>query len=154
MEWNGVVTLLEEKRQRADMNSSGTSKDDVCDIVCYDSEKIRKLQGRVQEEEVQGMAQMFKALSDPTRMKMAWLLDEGGELCVCDMSILTKQSIATASHHLRLMKSLGIATSRKEGKNVFYSLADHHIRTLIRMTLEHMREEHCHEDTGAGENRS
>ncbi|UHA74956.1 ArsR/SmtB family transcription factor [Paenibacillus sp. 481] len=123
-----------------------TAKDDVCEIVCYDAEKINALKGRVYDHEVQGMAQMFKALSDPTRMKMACLLDEGEELCVCDMAILTGQSIATTSHHLRLMRSLGIAKSRKEGKNVFYSLNDHHIRMLIQMTLEHLREEHC-EDT-------
>lgn len=118
-------------------------QDEVCEIVCYDLEKIQSLQGRVDEPEVQDMAKIFKALSDPTRMKMATYLDLGDELCVCDVAFLTGQSIATTSHHLRLMKTLGIAKSRKEGKNVFYSLMDHHIRTLIRMTQEHMREEHC-----------
>ncbi|WP_028544708.1 ArsR/SmtB family transcription factor [Paenibacillus taiwanensis] len=121
------------------------TQQDVCELVCYDLAKINTLKGRVVEHEVSSMAQMFKALSDPTRMKMAVYLDEGEELCVCDMAVLTGHSIATTSHHLRLMKSLGIAKSRKEGKNVFYSLTDHHIRMLIRMTQEHMREEHCHD---------
>lgn len=120
-------------------------KDDVCEIVCYDAEKVQSLKGLVQDDEVSRMAQMFKALSDPTRMKMAAYMDKGEELCVCDMALLTGQSIATTSHHLRLMKNLGIAKSRKEGKNVFYTLTDHHIRTLVRMTEEHMREEHCHD---------
>lgn len=126
-------------------------KDDVCEIVYYDIVKINALKGRVGDEEVQGMAQIFKALSDPTRVKMACLLDEGEELCVCDMAILTDQSIATTSHHLRVMKNLGIAKSRKSGKNVFYTLCDHHIRTLVRMTLEHFREEHCHDNAEHGE---
>lgn len=128
------------------IQSHTLDKEDVCEIVCYDAVKINALKGRVEDNEVQGMAQMFKALSDPTRMKMACLLDEGEELCVCDMAILTGQSIATTSHHLRVMKNLGIAKSRKDGKNVFYTLSDHHIRLLVRMTLEHLREEHCHDD--------
>ncbi|MBD8499857.1 ArsR/SmtB family transcription factor [Paenibacillus arenosi] len=119
------------------------SNNEVCEIVCYDAEKISALKHTVDDKEAQGMAQLFKALSDPTRMKMAMYLDKGDELCVCDMAILTGHTIATTSHHLRLMRSLGIAKSRKEGKNVFYSLHDHHIRLLVRMTLEHMREEHC-----------
>lgn len=119
--------------------------EDACEIVCYDEQKIAALKGRIDDSEVQDMAKMFKALSDPTRMKMAAYLDQGEELCVCDVAILTGQSIATTSHHLRLMKSLGIAKSRKEGKNVFYSLTDHHIRILIRMTQEHLREEDCHD---------
>lgn len=127
-----------------DLTSPHTNED-VCEIVCYDEEKIAALKGQVDDSEVQDMAKMFKALSDATRMKMAAYLDQGEELCVCDVAILTGQSIATTSHHLRLMKSLGIAKSRKEGKNVFYSLTDHHIRTLIRMTQEHMREEDCHD---------
>ena len=122
-----------------------STNEDVCEIICYDAEKIDSLKGLVDDSEVHDMAKMFKALSDPTRMKMAAYLDKGEELCVCDVAILTGQSIATTSHHLRLMKSLGIAKSRKEGKNVFYSLTDHHIRTLIQMTQEHMREEDCHD---------
>ena len=122
-----------------------SAQDDMCEVICYDAEKIQSLQGTVDDNEVADMAKIFKALSDPTRVKMASYLDQGGELCVCDVAILTGQSTATTSHHLRLMRSLGIAKSRKEGKNVFYSLTDHHIRTLIRMTQEHMREEHCHD---------
>ncbi|WP_234404802.1 ArsR/SmtB family transcription factor [Paenibacillus bouchesdurhonensis] len=104
-----------------------------------------ELRESLNEEDISGMAQMFKALSDPNRMKIAYLLQQKEELCVCDVASILNSSVATASHHLRLLRQMDITKSRKEGKNVFYSLKDHHIQTLITMTLEHQKEKNCHE---------
>ncbi|WP_055105444.1 ArsR/SmtB family transcription factor [Paenibacillus ihumii] len=103
------------------------------------------LRNSLNEQDIIGMAQMFKALSDPNRMKIAYLLQQKEELCVCDVASILGSSVATASHHLRLLKQINITKSRKEGKNVFYSLKDHHIQTLITMTLEHQKEKNSPE---------
>ncbi|MEF2968976.1 metalloregulator ArsR/SmtB family transcription factor [Paenibacillus sp. M1] len=119
--------------------------DEVCEQHCGDSARTDWLQGEFREDDILGMAQIFKALSDPNRVKIACLLLQEQECCVCDIASVLGASIATASHHLRQLKLMGIAKSRKDGKNVFYSLKDHHIETLITMTLEHQKERNEHE---------
>ena len=121
------------------MNSP--SGPEVCDTFCPASaEKVAQLKQGLSDEDAAGMADIYKALSDPTRVKVAYMLDQGGELCVCDIAEVLGSSVATASHHLRTLKNKHIAKSRKEGKNVYYSLKDDHIRTLLHMTLEHQKE--------------
>ncbi|OAB47763.1 ArsR/SmtB family transcription factor [Paenibacillus antarcticus] len=117
-----------------------TSNDDICEVTCTNPDIINQLQIIIQEDEILGMVDIFKALADPTRMKIAFMLDRAHELCVCDVAAVLGSSMATTSHHLRTLKTMNIASSRKEGKNVIYSLKDDHIRTLIQMTLEHQRE--------------
>ncbi|AJS60786.1 ArsR/SmtB family transcription factor [Paenibacillus sp. IHBB 10380] len=114
--------------------------EEVCEVTSVDTHKTVQLQKTINEEEILGMVDMFKALSDPTRMKIAYMLDQAQELCVCDVAAVLGSSMAATSHHLRTLKNLDITMSRKEGKNVYYSLKDDHIRILIQMTLEHQRE--------------
>lgn len=111
-----------------------------CESYCPSTDKVHRLKRDISEEDVAGMAEIFKALADPTRVKVAYMLDREGELCVCDVAEVLGSSTATASHHLRTLKNKHIAKSRKEGKNVYYSLKDDHIRTLLHMTLEHQKE--------------
>ncbi|WP_223069333.1 ArsR/SmtB family transcription factor [Paenibacillus caui] len=127
------------------MDTSVKTNEELCDVYCVHDEIVAPLKQSVHEEDIAGMALMFKALSDPTRVKIAFLLSQGQELCVCDIAELLDSSIATTSHHLRQLKSAHIAKSRKEGKNVFYSLQDHHIHTLMTMTLEHQKEKSGHD---------
>lgn len=119
--------------------------EEICEVTCVNQDRIQRLQTTIHDDEILGMVDIFKALSDPTRMKIAFMLDQAHELCVCDVSAVLGSSMATTSHHLRALKNMHITTSRKEGKNVIYSLKDDHIRTLIQMTLEHQREKNEHE---------
>lgn len=100
-------------------------KDDRCDLLCADvpqAEAIRRaLPG---EEAVQDAAQSARALSDPTRLTLAAVLREGKELCVCDLAWISSRPQNLVSHHLRILRSHGLATSRREGKLVMYSLTD------------------------------
>lgn len=112
---------------------------DVCEQFCTEPSRTNGLRNSLKEQDVNGMVQIFKALSDPNRVKIAYYLQHQ-ELCVCDIAELLNVSVATASHHLRQLKALHITKSRKEGKNVYYSLSDHHIQTLVAMTLEHQKE--------------
>ncbi|MNF11237.1 Cadmium resistance transcriptional regulatory protein CadC [compost metagenome] len=73
-------------------------------------------------------------------MKIAFSLCEEEELCVCDVANIIGSSMATASHHLRTIKQLGLAKHRKEGKMVFYSLEDDHVRQLVQLAVTHSKE--------------
>lgn len=106
---------------------------DSCEIYCYDEPKVLKVQVALQRQDIQGMTRMFKALADETRMKIAFALCEEEELCVCDVANIIGSSLATASHHLRSLKQLGLAKFRKEGKLAFYSLQDAHVRHFIHL---------------------
>lgn len=113
---------------------------DQCEVVCVDEPKVTRIQQNLQEEDFDGTAQLFKALADPTRLKIAYALYQEGELCVCDLAEIISSSIATASHHLRLLKNMGLAKIRKEGKLVYYSLDDDHVNQLIELAFVHQKE--------------
>lgn len=118
---------------------------DRCDIYCYDELKVRKLQSSLGQQDFTGMAAMFKVLADETRLKIAYALCEEDELCVCDVANIIGSSLATASHHLRMLKQLGLAKLRKEGKLAFYSLEDDHVRQFIRLASTRHQEMMTHE---------
>ncbi|GGD08908.1 ArsR/SmtB family transcription factor [Pontibacillus salipaludis] len=111
---------------------------DTCDTFCYDEELVQRVQPQI--EKASGVEQLFKALSDKTRMKIAYALTLEKELCVCDVANIIGSTTATASHHLRLLRDMNLAKSRKEGKLVFYSLADDHVHQLVSIALIHANE--------------
>ncbi|HEY8529566.1 MAG TPA: metalloregulator ArsR/SmtB family transcription factor [Paenibacillaceae bacterium] len=113
---------------------------DVCEIYCYDEEKVNRVKERLSAIDTQAMVKIVKALADDTRMKIALALCEEDELCVCDVANITGMTVANASHHLRLLHNMGLAKYRKEGKLVFYSLDDEHVRQLVLLALEHGKE--------------
>lgn len=113
---------------------------DVCQVTCTDQEKVNRVAAQVNEQNTFEAAKIFKALSDETRIKIAYALYVEKELCVCDVASIVNSSTATASHHLRLLKNLGLAKYRKEGKLVFYSLIDEHVKQLIHIAFEHQKE--------------
>lgn len=86
--------------------------------------------------EVAGISELFKALADETRTKILHLISHR-ELCVCDLAFLLEMSLPAVSHHLRFLKTLRLVKTRKEGKNVFYSLEDDHVLSLIEQARAH-----------------
>ncbi|WP_400164515.1 ArsR/SmtB family transcription factor [Brevibacillus sp. TJ4] len=117
---------------------SAKAKEDICEIQCFDEEKVQRLRPHVSESE--GVAKIFKALADDTRAKIIYILSLEDELCVCDIAAVIGSSIANTSHHLRLLRNMGLAKYRKEGKLVYYSLDDEHVRHLILAGVEHAKE--------------
>lgn len=93
------------------------------------------------------MVRIFKVLADETRMKIAFALCMEDELCVCDVAHIIGSTLATASHHLRMLRQLGLAKFRKEGKLVFYSLEDDHIRDILLLSSTHSEELTAHATT-------
>jgi ArsR family transcriptional regulator, lead/cadmium/zinc/bismuth-responsive transcriptional repressor len=113
---------------------------DVCEVSCVDSHKTTRVQPLVEKSNIVEVTKLFKALSDETRMKIAYALTLEEELCVCDVAAIVGATTATASHHLRHLKSLGLAKYRKEGKLAYYSLDDDHVKQLIHIAFEHQHE--------------
>jgi len=115
-----------------------TIEKDVCDMTCFDEKVVKRVQPRMKE--ITGVELLFKALSDATRLKITYALSLEKELCVCDVANIIGTSTATASHHLRYLRKMGLAKYRKEGKMVFYSLVDEHVYQLVGIAFEHSKE--------------
>lgn len=112
---------------------------DQCEIYCYDPEKVTRLQSHINNIEAQQTAQLFKVLADETRYKIAYALSLEGELCGCDLANIIGASTATVSHHLRVLRNVGAATYRREGKLVFYTLASPRIHHFLHEAENHQK---------------
>ena len=116
-------------------------KDDVCDLVQIDLARVRKLRSDlVAPDAVQGLADTFSALGDPTRVRILDVLSHG-ELCVCDLAAVLGLSQSAVSHQLRLLRGIRLVKPRRDGRIVFYSLDDQHIISIFKQTLQHVEEE-------------
>lgn len=91
------------------------------------------------KDTVEQIAELFKAFGDPTRVRILSLLIEG-ELCVNEIAQGVMLSQSAVSHQLRILKQMHLIKFRREGKNILYSLADDHVRTILKMGLEHVLE--------------
>lgn len=116
------------------------SQKDTCDIYCFDEMKVKRIQGKIQNEDITSVAMLFKALADENRAKICYALCQDEELCVCDIANIIGSTVATASHHLRTLHKQGIVKFRKDGKLAFYTLDDEHIKQLMVLALEHKNE--------------
>lgn len=122
------------------MNKEEKHAEDTCEIFCYDEAKVMRVRSVVEDVKLTTAANIFKALADQTRLKIAYALLKEDELCVCDVANIIDASTATTSHHLRHLRKLGIARSRKEGKLVFYALDDEHVKMLVTTAVVHGNE--------------
>ncbi len=85
------------------------------------------------------LEELFKIFGDSTRIKILYVLHEG-ELCVCDIASMLGMNQSAISHQLRVLRQTRLIKSRREGKNIYYSLADEHVHTIISMGIEHISE--------------
>ena len=111
---------------------------DICKDKCINKEKVHQtLKSLPSAEDIDQMVDIFKSLSDPTRLKIVLSLLEQ-EHCVCDIAVLCNQSDSAISHQLRVLRTMKVLKNRREGKIVYYSLDDEHVESLIRMSLDHV----------------
>ena len=89
------------------------------------------------EDLLYDLAELFKIFGDSTRIKILYALLEH-ELCVCDIASLLDVTQSAVSHQLRVLKASKLVKFRREGKNMHYSLADDHVKTILQMGLEHV----------------
>jgi ArsR family transcriptional regulator, lead/cadmium/zinc/bismuth-responsive transcriptional repressor len=109
-----------------------------CDVIHEDI--VDRVKGKMPEVELYELAELFKVFGDSTRTKILWALDEA-EMCVCDIAYLLNMTQSAISHQLRVLKEAHLVKNRKEGKIVFYSLADEHVRKIFELGLIHKSEE-------------
>jgi DNA-binding transcriptional ArsR family regulator len=113
---------------------------DICKIDSVDHEKVERIKMTLPDQTViVSLADFFKAIGDPTRLKIVIALMKE-ELCVCDLAALVNITVSGISHQLRILRGLKIVRNRKEGKMVYYSLADNHIENLVSQAQEHILE--------------
>lgn len=94
-------------------------------------------EGLLGHDEARLLAERFKLLADPTRLRMVYALLEGGELCVSDLARVVEVSESATSHQLRQLRLAGLVKTRKQGREVFYGVADTHVRLLLDVAVEH-----------------
>ncbi len=91
------------------------------------------------EEELYYLAELFKMFAEPTRIKILFVLTKG-ELCVGDIAQILDMSQSSISHQLRVLKQSRLVKFRREGKTIFYSLCDDHVKTMLNQGFEHISE--------------
>lgn len=120
-------------------NKSDKSCGCDCDII--HSDLVSKAKREILEEEkLLLIADFYKALSDSTRIKIVNLLSNN-ELCVCDIAVILNMTKSAVSHQLKNLREMNLIKSRKQGKEVWYSLADNHVLEVFQVSLEHILEE-------------
>lgn len=113
---------------------------DVCSTKLVDPDRVAAVRERlVGIEEAGRLAEQFKLLADPTRTRLLFALLEAGELCVCDLAETIGVPESSVSHALRLLRTAGIVRNRRDGRMIYYSLDDSHVRVLLDLSLEHLR---------------
>ncbi|NLW91791.1 MAG: winged helix-turn-helix transcriptional regulator [Syntrophomonadaceae bacterium] len=113
---------------------------EICAECCIHEEKVKAVQADMPGiETIFALADTFKTLGDPTRLKLLFALMQQ-ELCVCDLAALIEVSESAVSHQLRVLRGQKLVRFRRDGKNLYYSLDDDHVRTLFAQGLEHVRE--------------
>ncbi len=111
---------------------------DICEERCIHEAQVNQtVENLPPLDDIQAIANIFKALSDPSRLKIVLSLLEA-EHCVCDLAVICGQSESAVSHQLRLLRTQKIVKNRREGKIIYYSLDDDHVKALIDMSLEHV----------------
>ena len=109
---------------------------DRCELLCLDLEKAEALCATaLEEQEAVRLAERTKALADPTRLRLAAVLAESDELCVCDLAWVAGRAENLISHHLRVLRSARSVTSRRDGEIVLYRLTNLG-RRLVATVLE------------------
>ena len=114
--------------------------DSVCDCEVLHEETVAEVRILMADDETfADISDFFRIFADSTRIKILWALDKK-ELCVCDIAVLISMTKSAVSHQLKVLRDAGLVKSRREGKVVFYSLADEHIRDIFEKAVEHLAE--------------
>ena len=120
------------------MNNERTSE--CCETTEVHSELLKIISEKMPpEEKLFDLAELFRVFGDTTRMRILFVLFEA-EVCVCDLAAALNMTQSAISHQLNQLKRSKLVNSRREGKSVFYSLADDHVRTIVSQGMEHIDE--------------
>ena len=123
------------------MKGASNMPDIIENHPCSEHEAaVRELTARLpSENRLDMLEELFKIFGDSTRIKILYVLHEG-ELCVCDIAAVLSMTQSAVAHQLRILRHNRLIKSRRSGKNIYYSLADEHVHTIISMGIEHIDE--------------
>lgn len=111
-----------------------------CDCTVIHEEVVDMVKERMPDEEkLYDLAELFKVFGDSTRIKILWALSES-DMCVCDIAALLNMTQSAISHQLRILKQVRLVKYRKDGKVVYYSLDDAHVKQIFEQGLDHINE--------------
>lgn len=111
-----------------------------CDFICVHADTVDRINDTMpDEDQLIDLSELFKVFGDSTRIKILTALSHG-ELCVCDLSKLVGMTASAVSHQLKILRGAKLVGCRRDGKTVFYSLADDHVNIILRQGLEHVTE--------------
>ncbi len=114
--------------------------DECCAYMHVHEEVVKQVKAEMPcEETLYDLAELYKVFGDSTRIKILYVLF-AAEMCVCDIARLLGMSLSAISHQLRILKQARLVRARRDGKTVFYALADDHVRDIIGKGLEHIDE--------------
>ena len=115
-------------------------KDELCDCEVIHEDVVKRVKSTFPKDEMLfDLADFYKIFGDTTRVKILYALDKS-ELCVCDISSLLRMSVSAVSHQLRALRDSDLVRTKREGKVVYYSLADEHVKSILECGLEHILE--------------
>ncbi len=110
------------------------------DCEAINIEIVKQLRPNMPESAVLNeLSDFYKVMGDNTRIRLLWALEESA-LCVNDLAVLLNMTKSAVSHQLKILRIAKLVKSEKQGKNVYYSLNDEHVKTILEMALEHVRE--------------
>jgi len=113
---------------------------ECCEEVCTHEEIVEKVRQTMPgEDALYDLTELFRIFGDSTRVRILYVLFES-EMCVCDIAQLLGMTQSAISHQLRALKNVRLVKSRREGKTIFYSLADSHVRAILDQGIEHISE--------------
>lgn len=114
--------------------------DEKCEVTLIHEDNVKKAINELPDDElIADLSDMFKIFGDQTRMKILMAL-ESGELCVCDIAAVMNMSQSAISHQLRVLKQSNIVKTRREGKVVYYSISDEHVKDIFDIAMVHVQE--------------
>ena len=114
--------------------------DEKCEVTLIHEDNVKKAINALPDEElIADLSDMFKIFGDQTRVKILMAL-ESGELCVCDIAAVMNMSQSAISHQLRVLKQSNIVKTRREGKVVYYSISDDHVKEIFDIAMVHVQE--------------
>lgn len=114
--------------------------DEKCEVTLIHEDNVKKAINTLPDDElIADLSDMFKIFGDQTRVKILMAL-ESGELCVCDIAAVMDMSQSAISHQLRVLKQSNIVKTRREGKVVYYSISDDHVKEIFDIAMVHVQE--------------
>ena len=113
----------------------------ICDCSCLHESHVVDAKREIDKVKIfDKMSGFFKTFADETRLKIICALDGVGSMCVCDIAVALQMTKSAISHQLKFLKESNLIKAQKSGKEIFYSLADEHVKSIFEMGLEHLEE--------------